>query len=140
MSTRHAIALVTSAEMPKPDPESHLLVAALAQRGIDARLIPWDSEVDWSAFPLVLVRTPWDYFRRLPQFLAWAEQVQARTLLLNPCAVLAWNSHKRYLKQLAQQGLAHRTPPAAGTGKRKRFTLDRVFMRLQSPRHQGVSP
>ena len=106
MPPRPTIALATSAEMPKPDPESHLLVAALAQRGIDARLIPWDSQVDWPVFPLVLVRTPWDYFRRLPQFLAWAEQVQARTLLLNPCAVLAWNSHKRYLRQLAQQGLA----------------------------------
>ena len=100
------IALVTGATMAKPDPETHLLVDALAQRGIVADVPPWNSEQDWAAYPLVVVRTPWDYFRHLDAFLAWAERTSALTHLVNPVAVIAWNSHKGYLRELAAGGVA----------------------------------
>lgn len=99
------IALVTGAEMAKPDPETHLLVDALAARGIEAPVLAWDGDHDWAKFGLVVVRTPWDYFRRLAEFLAWSERVGSRTRLLNPPSVIAWNSHKRYLRALAGAGL-----------------------------------
>ena len=91
--------------MPKPDPETHLLVAALAGRGIATQVTTWDADLDWAAFPLVLLRSPWDYFERLNEFLAWAKGVAARTRLLNPYPVIDWNCHKRYLKELADNGL-----------------------------------
>ena len=100
------IALVTGATMAKPDPETHLLVAALAQRGIAADVLPWSSEQDWATYPLVVVRTPWDYFRHLDAFLAWAERTSTLTHLVNPAAVIAWNSHKGYLRELAAGGVA----------------------------------
>lgn len=100
------MALVTGAMMAKPDPETHLLVAALARRGIVADVLPWNSEQDWAAYPLVVVRTPWDYFRHLDAFLAWAERTSALTRLVNPVAVIAWNSHKGYLRELAADGVA----------------------------------
>jgi len=100
------MALVTGAMMAKPDPETHLLVAALARRGIVADVLPWNSEQDWAAYPLVVVRTPWDYFRHLDAFLAWAERTSALTRLVNPVAVIAWNSHKGYLRELAAGGVA----------------------------------
>src|ERR1700677_596506 len=56
------LALVTATRMPKPDPESGLLVTALAQLGLDAEIRVWDRPCDWSAFGLVVSRTPWDYF------------------------------------------------------------------------------
>ncbi|MBV2262688.1 MAG: hypothetical protein KUL79_03910 [Thauera sp.] len=100
------MALVTGATMAKPDPETHLLVAALAQRGIAADVLPWNREQDWAAYPLVVVRTPWDYFRYLDAFLAWTERTSALTDLVNPAAVIAWNSHKGYLRELAAGGVA----------------------------------
>ena len=106
MAGSRRVALVTGAEMAKADPESHLLVAALAERGIVGELISWRAAIDWAAFPLVVVRTPWDYFRYRDDFLAWAGRVAGQTVLLNPPAVLAWNSHKAYLRELAQAGVA----------------------------------
>jgi hypothetical protein len=91
--------------MAKPDPETHLLVAALAEIGVEAVVAPWDSPEDWAAYPLVVVRTPWDYFRRLPEFLAWAERTSQLTAFVNPYAVIEWNSHKAYLRELAADGI-----------------------------------
>lgn len=106
MSQLPRIALVTGATMTKPDPETHLLVAALGQLGIAADVLPWNSEQDWAAYPLVVVRTPWDYFRHLDAFVAWAGRVSALTHFVNPAAVIAWNSHKGYLRELAAGGVA----------------------------------
>ena len=105
MEARPRIALVTGAEMAKPDPETHYLVAALAELGVEADIVPWDSPADWAAWPLVVVRTPWDYFRRLPEFLAWAEATHQLTRFVNPWAVIAWNCHKQYLRALAADGI-----------------------------------
>ncbi len=102
-STR--IVLVTGATMAKPDPETHLLVAALAEIGVEAVVAPWDSPEDWAAYPLVVVRTPWDYFRRLPEFLAWAARTSQLTAFVNPVSVIEWNSHKAYLRELAGKGI-----------------------------------
>ena len=106
MSPPLRIALVTGASMAKPDPETHWLVAALANQGVAADVLPWDGATDWATYPLVVVRTPWDYFRHLDAFLAWAERTSALTQLVNPVTVIAWNSHKGYLRELAADGVA----------------------------------
>ena len=106
MNSSIRIALVTGASMAKPDPESHLLVAALARRGIAADLVPWDSAQAWASYPLVVVRTPWDYFARLDEFLHWARTTSALTDFVNPFPVIEWNSHKAYLRELAAAGIA----------------------------------
>ncbi|MCD2187074.1 ATP-grasp domain-containing protein [Actinomycetospora soli] len=90
------------------DAENQPLVAALVERGADARVEPWDSPDDvagWSAADLVAVRTTWDYTGRRDEFLAWARAVAARTALQNPLEVLEWNSHKRYLVELSAAGV-----------------------------------
>ncbi len=99
------IAFVTASDMPKPDEETHLIVAAVEDKGLRADIIPWDSSVDWAKIPLVAIRTTWDYFKRLPEFLAWARQVDEVTRLVNPFTVIEWNSHKRYLLELTQRGV-----------------------------------
>lgn len=100
------VVLVTGRDMVrKPDPESHLLVAALIDLGIDVAIKPWDAATDWAAVPLVVVRTPWDYADARDDFIAWAHAVDAVTKLVNPVSVLEWNSHKRYLLELAARGV-----------------------------------
>ena len=68
------------------DVESGLLVAALSRRGVRAEILPWDAPVDWARSPLVVVRTPWDYTERHPEFMAWVDEVAAATTLVNDAA------------------------------------------------------
>ena len=56
-----------------------------------------DPSIDWSAFDAALLRSTWDYFHCLPEFLAWVSRAAAATRLYNPAAVIRWNSDKRYL-------------------------------------------
>ncbi len=101
-----AVLLLTGGdEMPVPDPESGLLVAALAERGVHAEIVPWDGPMDWSAAPLVVVRTPWDYVWRHEAFLARVREIAAATTLVNDAGLVAWNLHKGYLAELARAGV-----------------------------------
>jgi glutathione synthase/RimK-type ligase-like ATP-grasp enzyme len=97
--------LATAADMPKPDLESHLLVAALEHLGITARIVAWDAPFDWSTADLVVIRTTWDYYRRLDEFISWADSVEAVTCLVNPASVIRWNAHKSYMVELTACGV-----------------------------------
>jgi glutathione synthase/RimK-type ligase-like ATP-grasp enzyme len=98
------VALATCAAFPDLDDDERRSLAPLRERGVDAVPAVWDDPaVDWSSFDLVVVRNTWDYTERLSDFLAWAHSVPR---LANPAPVLAWNTDKRYLGELAAQGLA----------------------------------
>jgi glutathione synthase/RimK-type ligase-like ATP-grasp enzyme len=100
---RPAVALVTCAELLDLDPDDRLLLAPLAEAGIDVTVAVWDDPgVNWAAFDLVVLRNPWDYSRRRDAFVAWAGSVPA---LANPADVVAWNTDKRYLRELAAAGV-----------------------------------
>ncbi|CAN5806755.1 hypothetical protein BH23ACT10_BH23ACT10_07600 [soil metagenome] len=101
------VALATAADAVGLDDDSPPLVAALERRGISPQLCVWDDEtVDWAAWDLVVLRSTWDYPRRRDAFLRWATEVAAATPLCNPPDVVAWNSDKRYLLELADRGVA----------------------------------
>lgn len=98
----------TRVRSERSDAETRPLVTALEERGVVAEVMPWDepdASVRWAHADLVAVRTTWDYTDRPDDFLAWAAGVEAVTNLQNPHAVLAWNSHKRYLVDLADAGV-----------------------------------
>lgn len=92
--------------MPKPDRDTGLLVEELGRLGVKAGIVTWDDDLDWAAIPLVVLRSPWDYFRRIDDFLVWATHVSSVTHLLNPIEVIRWNSHKSYLLELQDKGVA----------------------------------
>ncbi len=82
------------------------LLAALDEVGLDAAVADWDDpEVDWAGFRLALLRSTWDYAERFAEFLAWAERTAGLTTLLNPPAVVGWNTDKHYLRELTRAGV-----------------------------------
>lgn len=102
---RQRVALVSARAARHLDEDLAPLLAALDAAGADATVADWDDpEVDWAAYRLALVRSTWDYTQRLAEFLAWATRAAAATTLINPPAVIRWNTDKHYLRDLARAG------------------------------------
>ncbi|MCE7949759.1 MAG: hypothetical protein DYH18_01460 [Xanthomonadales bacterium PRO7] len=101
------IALVTASAARALDEDLAPLESALREAGADVALVDWDdTRADWSRFDLALLRSPWDYMHRLPEFLAWAERASTQTTLLNPLPVIRWNTDKHYLRDLEKSGVS----------------------------------
>jgi hypothetical protein len=94
---------VTCAELNGLDPDDRLLLAPLAEHDVEAEPVSWDEpDIDWSRYHLVVLRSAWDYPGRRLEFVDWAARVPA---LANPADVVAWNTDKRYLADLAGAGV-----------------------------------
>lgn len=101
------IAFVTAIVSAALDEDMPPLLAACARAGLTAEVRAWDDfTVSWARYDAVVVRSPWDYHTRLPEFLRWCERVDRVSTLLNPLPVLRWNTDKHYLADLAAQGVA----------------------------------
>jgi glutathione synthase/RimK-type ligase-like ATP-grasp enzyme len=101
----HRIALCTWSDPSYVDPEPPLVAERLAARGHRADVVVWHDDVDWAAYDLVVIRSTWDYFERLEEFLAWVDRVDVESRIVNPPAVVRWNVHKGYLAELGAAGV-----------------------------------
>lgn len=83
------------------------LIAFLRDKGLNVVSTIWnDTKVDWSGFDVVLIKSPWDYYNHLIEFLNWLGQLEKLNVkVLNPVEIIKWNSHKKYLNDIAQMGL-----------------------------------
>jgi O-ureido-D-serine cyclo-ligase len=106
MRAAPTIALVTTRAAHGLDPDMPPLLEALREAGAQVQEVDWDdAAIDWRAFDLALLRSTWDASFRLPEFLQWSERVDRLTRLLNPLAVIRWNTDKHYLRVLADAGV-----------------------------------
>jgi glutathione synthase/RimK-type ligase-like ATP-grasp enzyme len=97
------IALATCRQLPAGDEDSPPLLAACAAAGLDAEWRVWDDPaVDWASYDLAVIRATWDYAPRRDDFAAWAASVPR---LANPADIVAWNTDKTYLRDLAAAGV-----------------------------------
>jgi glutathione synthase/RimK-type ligase-like ATP-grasp enzyme len=97
------VALATCHQMPDLDEDGAILITALERVGVSARPEVWDDRgVDWAGFDLVVIRATSDYIWHRDEFVAWANGVPR---LANPPDVLAWNTDKNYLADLAAAGV-----------------------------------
>lgn len=88
------------------DHDTPLLVSALRASGVAAERLVWhDPAVPWADYALLLLRSPWDYPDRMPEFSAWLTHAESSTTVLNPPALVRWNLDKRYLAELAALGV-----------------------------------
>ena len=101
------VALATYRELPRLNEDDRLLQSALGALGINAAPAVWDSSEEcWGDYQAVLVRSCWDYHRRLEEFLAWLAAVErAGAAVWNPVPLQRWNAHKRYLRDVAARGV-----------------------------------
>jgi O-ureido-D-serine cyclo-ligase len=101
------IALVTAIAAFALDEDLAPLAEALRKADAAPQILAWDDPtVSWLRFDAALLRSPWDYTERLPEFLAWAEHVDGQTRLINPLDVIRRNTDKHYLADLADAGIA----------------------------------
>ncbi len=95
---------MTCSALPAGDVDDAVLPAALAAVGLSATWATWDDpSVDWTGYSAAVLRSTWDYPLRRREFLAWARGLPVP--LLNPADVVAWNTDKSYLRDLADGGL-----------------------------------
>lgn len=101
------IAFITAIASAALDDDMPPLLAACARAGLAAEVRAWDDfTVSWPRYDAVVLRSPWDYHTRLPEFLRWCERVDRVSTLLNPLPVLRWNTDKHYLADLRAAGVA----------------------------------
>jgi len=100
------IGLATCRVLPGWEVDDRFLHQGLTARGVHYDTPIWDDpDVDWAAYDAVLIRTTWDYQEKLPAFLTWLNAVSVHTRLFNPPAVVRWNTHKSYLRDLEAKGV-----------------------------------
>src|SRR5262245_62076614 len=100
------LALVTARAARRLDEDLAPLEAALRSAGAETAIVDWDDlAAEWGAFDFAVLRSTWDYAKRLPEFLAWAHEVSQVTTLLNPLPVVRWNLDKHYLAELSHAGV-----------------------------------
>ena len=105
---RKRVALVTCEAFPNLYEDDHLLVPALADIGIASVPAVWsDPNIEWTSFDALIMRSPWDYFERVPEFRAWLDARTAEGVLMcNARETLDWNFDKGYLQELSRVGVA----------------------------------
>ncbi len=86
--------------------DDELVRQPLLDRGWEMTFVPWSRPgVDWSRFEAVVIRSTWDYHRRLDEFLAALEAIDSGNRLANPLETVRWNVRKTYLRELEAGGL-----------------------------------
>jgi glutathione synthase/RimK-type ligase-like ATP-grasp enzyme len=111
------------------------LSKALALAGIETTPTPWTDHVEDASglveFPLVLPLIVWGYHRDHARWMRACEAwTKAGVRLMNPAAVLAWNSDKAYLGRLADKGVA--IPETLWVEGVTQADIDAAFDRLEA--------
>ncbi|MDN5396490.1 MAG: hypothetical protein L0G39_19285 [Chryseobacterium sp.] len=83
------------------------LLHFLTEKGLDVVPAIWnDEKVDWSRFHVAIIKSPWDYHNHLNEFLNWLYRLEKLNIkVLNPAEIIQWNSDKKYLRDIAKNGL-----------------------------------
>jgi glutathione synthase/RimK-type ligase-like ATP-grasp enzyme len=82
-------------------------VQPLADLGWQVDIVSWRQvKVPWSSYDAVIIRSTWDYWDDVPNFIRVLEEIDASTRLANPLQLVHWNLAKTYLRDLEQSGVA----------------------------------
>ena len=97
--------IATCRPLPEPDHDEDLLLEALVRAGVCPHMAAWhDPDEAWDEAIPTVIRSTWDYIHDVDGFVAWTQNVAGP--LWNSAGVIAANTHKRYLLDLAAAGIA----------------------------------
>jgi glutathione synthase/RimK-type ligase-like ATP-grasp enzyme len=102
-----SIAMVTDKDFPHLSDSDALLLDPLKKRGFETHILSWDkTDVNWSTFDCLVLRSCWDYHLRIDEFLEWINKLEKNKVkVYNPLPVIRWNAHKKYILELSQKGV-----------------------------------
>jgi glutathione synthase/RimK-type ligase-like ATP-grasp enzyme len=105
----------------------NLTYAPLASLGWTVTEVPWKNpDVRWADFDVVVIRSPWDYFKQPQAFLRVLEHIdRSSARLANPLEIVSWNLDKRYLQELEELGIP--IVPTRWLAKLQPADLDAAF-------------
>ncbi|MEO6360411.1 MAG: hypothetical protein ABIO43_07565 [Sphingomicrobium sp.] len=84
-------------------PQSQPLIA----RGAEVATVPWSDAGELGGYDLILPLICWGYHLRYCEWLAFLDRLELERLpVVNPPALLRWNSDKAYLEQLGKNGVS----------------------------------
>jgi hypothetical protein len=121
------VAFITSAEIGGLTADDRLVVAPLEARGVEVVPAVWTADVAWDAYDLVVIRSPWDWYRDAKRFSTLIAHLSASGRLCNRDAH-RWLD-KRYLARLGERGV--RVPPTHIV--RDAAELEAELARIHSP-------
>src|SRR5262245_47748925 len=100
------IGLATFTGVPALTADDQLLAEELRGRDACVEALVWDDPgVRWAQLDALLLRSCWDYHQQPAEFLAWMERLEReRVRVCNPPALVRWNAHKSYLRDLEAAG------------------------------------
>nr|MBC7612069.1 hypothetical protein [Pseudopedobacter sp.] len=105
------IAYITYENMGKynssVEDEDHILLNFLKNKGLKITEEKWSSsKIDWSVYEYAIIKTTWDYIDKFEEWTSWLNKIEQLNIkLLNPVAVVKWNSDKHYLHDIEKAGL-----------------------------------
>lgn len=81
-------------------------IEPLADLGWQVSTVSWrQTEIPWSEFDLVIIRSTWDYLDDPQGFLRVLEYINSSTRLANSIELVRWNLAKTYLRDLEDRGV-----------------------------------
>ena len=120
------IAFATHGAEPEITSDDLLAREPLRALGIEIVAWPWDGARPAAPLDGVVLRSCWSYDERPEAFLAWVvELARSGVRLLNPEPVVRGNLSKRYLAELAAQGVS--VPTTVHLERGARVTLEQVL-------------
>lgn len=102
------VALLTSREWIRRTKNNEFLIAAMEEAGIAASEVCWDEgeRNNWEYFDCVLICNTWGYEENWKKYLTVLQEIEQKTLLCNPYAIVSNNIHKEYqFMNLEQLGI-----------------------------------
>lgn len=100
------VGIVTCKVLPEPDPDAKPLDEALRKRNHEPVALHWDdASVSLHGIDVIVIRSPWNYFKAPQSFLRWIAIANQSAPVLNSPSVIKWNIHKEYLNTLTDAGV-----------------------------------
>ncbi|MCB0866687.1 MAG: hypothetical protein KDB58_13315 [Solirubrobacterales bacterium] len=104
MSERLRVAIASYPNVAPEFRDDETLLEQLRSRGVDAAISSWDdASFPWNEMNLIVARSVWDYAMRYDEFMRWLDGLSVP--VENDPGLIRWNSDKRYLDDLLEEGL-----------------------------------